>query len=147
MTRNIQAEEKLEGFINKLASLGYRVRREVRKKPQIYYINGELVNIRSRGKSQETTYGRRFWYNVTFSVLQYVKWVIYITTDSDYFIMFPSSFLDSHKDRMYPDRKNAGVGVFDIDWDNEMIVLKEGKPIRIGEYYHNLIHPEDYPRF
>ena len=146
MTRNVQAEEKLEGFINKLASSGYRVT-EVHRKPQIYSINGELVNIRSRGKSKETTHGRRFWYSVTFSVLQEVRWVIYLTTDSDYFMMFPSSFLESLKERMYPDRKNAGVGVFDIDWDNEMIVLKEGEVIRIGEYYHNLIHPADYPRF
>ena len=146
MTRNIEAEEKLEGFLNKLRSLGYRVT-EVRKKPQIYSINDELVNIRSRGKSQETTYGRRFWYSVTSSVLQYVKWVIYLTTDSDHFMMFPSSFLDSHKDRMYPDRKNAGVGVFDIDWDNEMIVLKEGEVIRVGEYYHDLTDEDYYPRF
>ena len=146
MTRGMQAEEKLEGFISKLESLGYRVR-ELRKKPQIYSINDELVNIRSRGKSQETTYGRRFWYSVTFSVLQYVKWVIYLTTDSDHFMMFPSNFLDSHKDRMYPDRKNAGVGLFDIDWDNEMIVLKEGEVIRVGEYYHDLTDEDYYPRF
>ncbi len=145
MTRNIEAEEKLEGFINKLASLGYRVR-EVRKKPQIYSINDELVNIRSRGKSKEIVGGRGFWYDVTFSVLQYVKWVIYITTESDYLFMFPSSFLESLKDRMYPNRRNAGVGVFDIDWDNEMIILKEGEIRHIGEYYHNLIHPEHYPR-
>ena len=146
MSRNVQAKEKLEDFINKLASSGYEVR-AVRKKPQIYSLNDELVNIRSREKSQETTYGRRFWYSVTFSVLQYVKWVIYLTTDSDHFMMFPSSFLDSLKDRMYPDRKNAGVGVFDIDWDNEMIVLKEGEVIRAGEYYHDLTDEDYYPRF
>jgi len=146
MTRGTQAEEKLEDFINKLESLGYRIQK-VRKKPQIYSINGERVNIRSRSRSEETTYGRRFWYSIHFSVLQDVRWVIYITTDSDYFIMFPSSFLESLKEHMYPDRKNAGVGVFDIDWDNEMIVLKEGEIISIADYYHNLIHPEDYPRF
>ncbi len=60
--------------------------------------------------------------------------------------MLPSSFLKSVKDRMYPDMKNVGVGVFDIDWDNLMIKLK-GKPESIGEYYHNLIHKEDYPKF
>ncbi len=49
MTGNVQAKEKLEDFINKLASLGYEVR-SVRKKPQIYSVNNELVNIRSRGK-------------------------------------------------------------------------------------------------
>ena len=146
MTRSIQAEEKLESFISKLASMGYEVR-EVRKKPQIYSVNGELVNIRSRGRSQETTYGRRFWYSVTFSVLQDTKWVIYLTTDSDHFMMFPSSFLVSLKDRMYPDRKSAGVGVFDIDWDNEMIVLKEGEVIRVGEYYHDLTDEDYYPTF
>jgi len=147
MTQNIQAEEKREGFINKLASLGYRVK-EVHKRPRIYSINGELVNIRSRSKSKEPVgESRRFWYSVAFSVLQDVKWVIYMTTESDYFVMLPGSFLGSLEGRMYPDRKNAGVGVFDIDWDNEMIVLKEGEIIRIGEYYHNLRDREDYPRF
>ena len=147
MTRSIQAEEKLEDFINKLASRGYRIS-EVRKKPQVYSIDSELVNIRSRGKSKETADGSRlFWYSIAFSVLQEVKWVIYLTTDSDYFVMFPSNFLESVKDRMYPDRSKAGVGVFDIDWDNEMIVLKEGKIERIGEYYYNLRDRENYPIF
>jgi len=147
MARNINAEEKLEGFINKLASLGYRVR-EVRKKPQIYSINGELVNIRSRGKSRGTADGSRlFWYSVAFSVLQEVKWVIYIATESDYFVMLPSSFLDSLKDRMYPDRSKAEAGVFDIDWDGLAIELSQGEKISIYEYYHNLIEPECYPRF
>ena len=146
MSRNVQAKEKLEDFINKLESLGYRVE-VIKHRPQIYSINGERVNIRSRGKSKEIAGGRGFWYSVTFSVLQYVKWVIYLTTDSGHFMMFPSSFLDSLKDRMYPDRKNAGVGVFDIDWDNEMIVLKEGEVIRVGEYYHDLTDEDYYPRF
>jgi len=106
------------------------------------------VNIRSRGKSRETAdESRRFWYSITFSVLQEVKWVIYLTTDSDYFVMFPSNLLESFKDRMYPDRSKAGVGVFDIDWDNLTIDLKQGERISIDDYYHNLIHLEDYPRF
>ena len=145
MTRSIQSEEKLEDFINRLESLGYRIQ-EVRKKPQIYSINGELVNIRSRGKSKEIAGGRGFWYSVIFNVLQEVKWVIYITTSSDYFFKFPSSFLDNLKDRMYPDRRNSGSGVFDLDRDNEMIVLRY-EVIRISEYYCNLLHPDDYPRF
>ncbi len=53
MTRSIQSERKLEDFINKLESLGYGIQ-EVRKKPQIYSINGELINIRSRGKHKDT---------------------------------------------------------------------------------------------
>ena len=147
MARNIQAKEKLGGFINKLASLGYEVR-AVRKKPQIYSINGELVNIRSRGKHKDTTDGSRlFWYNIAFSVLQEVKWVIYLMTDSDYFVVFPSSFLESLKGRMYPDRNKANVGVFDIDWDGLAIELGQGKRISINDYYHNLIDRECYPRF
>jgi hypothetical protein len=146
MTRNAGAEEKLEGFVTKLVLLGYEVR-EIRKKPQIYSIDGKLVNIRSRGKSKETIHGRQFWYSVHFSVLREVRWVIYLTTESNYFMMFPSSFLESLKERMYPDRKNTGVGVFDIDWDNEMIVLKHGELERIGKYYRNLRYPADYPMF
>lgn len=146
MTRSSQSEEKLEGFINKLASRGYRIE-EVRKKPQIYSINGELVNIRSRGKHKEASIGRLFWYNVAFNVLHEVKWVIYLTTESDYFIKFPSSFLENLKDHMYPDKSNAGVGVFDIDWDNEMIVLKQGERVSIKNYYHNLIDEDYHPFF
>ncbi len=77
MTRNIRSEGKLDNFISKLMLLGYGVR-EVSKKPQIYSIDGEFVNIRSRGNSKEDVDGRQFWYSVTFSVLQEVKWVIYI---------------------------------------------------------------------
>jgi hypothetical protein len=147
MTPNIQAEEKLEGFLNRLAALGYRVRK-ASTKPQIYSINGELVNIRSRRKSKETADGSRlFWYSVAFSVLQDVKWAIYIMAESDYFVMLPSSFLESLKDRMYPDESKAGVGVFDIDWDGLAIELKKGERIPIDDYSHNLIHPEDLPRF
>ena len=147
MTRSIQSEEKLEDFINKLESLGYRIQ-GVRKKPQIYSINGELVNIRSRGKHKDTADGSRlFWYNIAFSVLQEVKWVIYMTTTPDYFVMLPSSFLESRKDRMYADKKKADVGVFDIDWDGLAIELSQGERVSIGDYYHNLIDPEDYPRF
>lgn len=72
MTRSIQTERKLEDFINKMISLGYNVT-ELRKKPRIYSINGELVNIRCRGKSKEIAGGRGFWYSVTFNVLQEVK--------------------------------------------------------------------------
>ena len=68
MAENISPQAKLKGFITKLASLGYRVR-EVRKKPQIYSINDELVNIRSRAKPKETvSENRSFWYSVAFSV-------------------------------------------------------------------------------
>ena len=146
MAQSFESEEKLEDFINKLSSRGYRIQ-EVRKKPQIYYINDECVNIRSRGKHRINAYGRSFWYSITFDVLQEVRWVVYLMTSSDYFIMFPSSFLEKLKDHMYPDKSKPGVGVFDIDWDNQMIVLKQGELIGISDYYHNLVHQDDFPRF
>jgi hypothetical protein len=147
MDQNISANAKLKGSINKLASLGYRVR-EVSKRPQIYSINDELVNVRSRGKPRRTVDDNKsFWYSIAFSVLPKVKWVIYIATDSNYFVMLPSSFLDSLKDRMYPDRKKTGTGVFDIDWDSLAIELSQGERISITEYYHNLIERECYPEF
>ena len=91
MARSIQTEEKFEDFINKLALLGYSVT-EVRKKPRIYSVNGKLVNIRCRGKSKEIAGGRGFWYNVSFNVLKEVKWVIYLTTTSEYFSCCPAIF-------------------------------------------------------
>lgn len=141
MTRSIQAKEKLEDFINKLESLECEVR-EVNKKPQIYSINGELVNIRSRGRSKRIAGGTGFWYNVSFSVLEEVNSVIYLMTDSDYFVKFPSSFLERLKDRMYPDSKNVGVRVFDIDWTEGYLVLKGGELERIWDYIHGLSDPD-----
>jgi hypothetical protein len=146
ITRNITTKQKLDDFISKLESRNYNVEL-VSKKPQIYVIDDHRVNIRCRGKSRVTTYGRSFWYSITFNILQEVEWVIYITTSSDYFFMFPSTFLNSVKDRMYPATQKAGVGVFDLDWDNESIVLRHGDLIHISEYYHNLVHEDDYPRF
>ena len=147
MAENTNAKTKLKGFINKLASLGYRVR-EVSKKPQIYSINDELINIRSRGKPREPVDGNRsFWYSVAFSVLREVKWVIYLATNSDYFVKLPSSFLGNLKDCMYPDTSKTETGVFDIDWDSLEIVLRQGERISISEYYGNLIEPECYPEF
>ena len=146
MTQNTQAEDKLQSFINKLASLGYEVKING-KKPQIYSINGVHVNIRSRGKSKEAADGsRRFWYSVPFIVLREVKWVIYLMTAADYFVMLPSSFLEGLKDRMYVDRSKAGVGVFDIDWDDLTIVLQGGRE-SINPYYHNLLELKDFPTF
>ena len=147
MVENISADAKLKRFVQKLASLGYRVR-EVSKKPQIYSIDDQLVNIRSRGKPRETADGSRsFWYDVAFSVLRKVKWVIYIAADFDYFVMLPSSFLDSLKDRMYPNRRNAAAGVFYIDWDSLAIELSQGERMPIREYYQNLVERECYPEF
>jgi hypothetical protein len=48
---------------------------------------------------------------------------------------------------MYPDTYKSDAGVFDIDWDNLTINLKQGESISITEYYRNLIRREDYPRF
>jgi len=147
MAENISAQAKLKGFITKLASLGYRVI-EISKKPQVYSIDNKLVNIRSRARPRKTVSGNRsFWYSVAFSVLPKVKWVIYIATNSDYFVMLPSGFLDGLKCHMYPDRRNTEIGVFDIDWDSLAIELSQGERISIREYYHNLIEPECYPNF
>ena len=142
----VTTKEKLEGFIDKLESLRYEIE-PVSKKPQVYRIDGELVNIRSRSRIDQRTRGRRLWYSVSFSVLQEVKWIIYLTTDSDHFIMLRSRFLDNLRDRMLPDSKNAGVGVFDIDWDNQFIVIKDGKLEPIEEYYYDLSDPRYYPSF
>jgi hypothetical protein len=145
MAQNNQAKEKLGEFISKLESLGYKIT-IISKRPQIYSITDKLVNIRSRGKVKETTYGRVFWYSIAFAVLKEVKWVIYLTTTSDYFYMFPGKFLEDVKNDMYDDTSKAGVGVFNLDWDNEYLELK-GETISISKYNHNLINKEDYPTF
>ena len=146
MAEDISAQSKLKGFIVRLAALGYRVR-EVSEKPQIYSINDRLVNIRSRSRHRNAAHGRSFWYDVSFSILHEVDWVIYLTTEPDYFLKLPSTFLEGIKDRMYLPRNKAGVGVFDIDWDNLKIVLKQGELINIDRYYNNLIERKCYPEF
>ena len=146
MVESINARAKFEGFISKLASLGYTVR-EVSEDPRVYSINDKLVNIRSRSKHRSAAYGRSFWYDISFAVLRKVGWVVYLMTEPDYFVKLPSSFLENVKDRMYLPRNKAGVGVFDIDWDNLKIVLKQGELISIDRYYNNLAEPQCYPEF
>jgi len=146
MDQNNIAKNKLDEFIGTLASLGlYQIQQE-KKKPQIFTINGARVNIRSRARSKQTNGSIVFWYSAAFNVLEEVDWVIYLTTRPEYFFMFPSSFLLEYKDRMYPDASKANVGIFDIDWEYEEIKLRGG-PIKISDYYHNLLHEEDFPRF
>ena len=145
MAQNVPAKEKLKDFITKLEFLGYKIT-VISKKPQIYSINDKLVNIRSRGRVKETTYGRVFWYSVAFAVLKEVNWVIYLTTTSDYFYMIPSKFLEDVKANMYEDTSKAEVGIFNIDWGNEHLELK-GKTIPISKYNHNLTNQQDYPKF
>jgi hypothetical protein len=142
----MNTKQKLHDFVDKLDSLGYKVE-PVSNRPQIFSIDDKLVNIRCRGKSKMIADGRGFWYSISFDILQKVKWVIYITTTSEYFFMFPSTFLENHKESMYQDNNKAGVGVFDLDWDNEMIILKQGEVIPIREYYQNLVNEDDYPQF
>ncbi len=139
MNTDTDAKEKLEGLLRGLALSGHTVR-EVSKKPQVYSIDGHLVNIRSRGKLRRAAEGdRQFWYSVAFSVLEKVQWVIFMTTEANYFVMLPSDFLDSLKDRMYPDRSTEGLkGVFDIDWDQLEMVLRGGERVSINDYYQNL---------
>jgi len=146
MIRSTHTKEKLDEFINKLESLGYNVI-PIRKKPQIFSINNELVNVRCRGKEKTIAGGRGYWYSIAFNVLQEVKWVIYVTTTSDYFFIFPNTFLDNLKDQMYLDKQKSDTGVFDLDWDNLKIVLKQGEIKSIDEYYYNLLHDDDYPIF
>ncbi|GEM_PF-5734033 len=142
----VTAKEKLEGFIDKLESRGYEIE-PVSKKPQVYRIDGELVNIRSRGNSKAIAGGKGFWYSVSFSVLPQVKWVIYLAANSDHFFMFPSSFLVGLQDRMYPDTKNIGVGVFDIDSSEGYLVLKGGDLKPAWTYEYDLNDRQLYPHF
>lgn len=143
MNEESPSDKKLEDFINRLTSKGYNVQPGP-KKPQIYIIDGKPVNIRCRGKSKTIADGRGFWYSVSFNVLREVKGVVYITTGPDYLFMFPSNFLESLKDRMYQDKSKAGVGIFDLDWDKQEMILK-GNPEPISEYYCNLVYQYDFP--
>jgi len=69
MVHSEAAEDKREEFLDKLVSLGYSVD-QVSKRPQVYLINGRRVHVRSRSFSREDATGsRRFWYDVSTSVL------------------------------------------------------------------------------
>jgi len=145
--QDVSCKKKVRDLLHELRSLGYSVE-EVSKRPQVYSIDNELVNVRCRGKTRENTYGedRVFWYSVSFNVLQDVKWVLYLTTTSDYFVMLPSEFLESLEDDMYDDHSKDSTGIFNIDWDGLTIELRD-KTIDLMPYYHNLLEEECYPKF
>ena len=145
VVQDVPCKKKVREFLHKLRSLGYSVE-EVSKRPQVYSIDNELVNVRCRGKTREDTEGKVFWYSVSFSVLQDVKWVLYLTTTSDYFVMLPSKFLESLEDDMYDDYGKDSTGIFNINWDGLAIELRD-KMIGLMPYYHNLLEEECYPKF
>ena len=147
VVQDVPCKKKVRDFLDKLLSLGYSVE-EVSKRPQVYSIDNELVNVRCRGKVRKNAYGedRVFWYSVSFDVLQNVKWVLYLTTTSDYFVMLPSKFLESLEDHMYDDYNKDSTGIFDIDWDGLTMELRD-KTIDLMPYHYNLLEEECYPKF
>jgi hypothetical protein len=90
--------------------------------------------------------GGRFWYSININVLNEAEWFIYLMTTSDFFVMFPREFFKKYKDRMYPDKSKKNTLVFEIDWGNLEIVLKEGH-VGINDYYYNLEDKEEFPSF
>ena len=141
-----EAEEKREEFLNKLALLGYDVE-QVSKRPQIYRINGHLVNIRSSTRPRNELGDRCFWYDISLNVLRKVEFVIYLTTEPDYFVMFPSSFLASLVDRMYRRKDRESTRIFDIDWDALDIILQGGEWVNIEKFYCDLKDKNESPKF
>lgn len=123
-------EGKRESFISKLTSSGCDIQNV---KGQIYIIDGKKVNIRCRNKEKTIGGNKSFWYSIAFNVLEEVDYVIYLTPNS--YIRFPSNFLREVKDRMYYPSNGRHMGIFDIDWDDLSIILKDGR-INIDEYYH-----------
>lgn len=141
------ANDKREGFIDKLSSLGIKVE-EISRKPIVYRVNGRLVNVRSRDVPRVAPDGtRRFWYSLSTNVLEDVDLVIYLTTEPDYFVMIPSGFLANYVDKMSVANGQPATRVFDVDWDNLQLILNEGLRVDIDRFYCNLVHEVDYPQF
>jgi hypothetical protein len=125
-------EDKRENFISKLTSSGCEIQHV---KKRIYIIDGKKVNIRCSNKEKIISGDKCFWYSIEFNVLEEVDEVIYLTPNS--YIRFSSNFLRKIKDRMYYPRNGRYMGIFDIDWDDLSIILKDER-INIAEYYHYL---------
>jgi hypothetical protein len=136
-----QAEQKLDRFISDLQSLGYTVAK-VPKSRRIYSINGSRWNIRSRGKAERIGRDRIFWYDISPDILKEVKGIIFLTTESDNFMMLPTQKLESLIDLMYGNKRNTRK-VFKIDWDASGILLNDKME---GVKAYNL-KEKDYPNF
>lgn len=138
------AAEKREAFVNKLASLGYKVEL-IKQKPVTYRINGKRVNVRVRDIPADSA-ATRFWYDLSTSVLDEVDYVAYLTTTPDYFVMMPSGFLAGVADRMSTRPKHPNKRVFYLDWDSLDLELSGGERVSVRDYYHNLLDKDDHPR-
>lgn len=124
-------------FIQELGNLGCSIE-QIKKRPQVYDINGKKYDIRYRGKAKKVAGGDAYWYSVAFNVLQDVAAVIYLHINSDEFIKLPSKFLSEKYGEMHPDKSKPDVGIFDIDWTKREIVLKGGNRLSIDEYCYSL---------
>jgi hypothetical protein len=125
-------EDKRENFISKLTSSGCEIQKV---KKRIYIIDGKKINIRCRSNEKIISGDKCFWYSIDFGVLEDVDEVIYLTPNS--YIKLPSNFLRKITDRMYYPRDGRPMGIFDIDWNDLSIILKDGR-IDVSEYYHYL---------
>ncbi len=138
---------KVNQFIANLKPLGYSVTKFA-KMPQVYSIDGRLVNVRCRRKARITdSYGSRsFWYDVSFRVLNEVDWVLYLMTEPSYFVNFPAAYLSQLSDQMYAPSRSRIKGVFDIRWDDLTLGLRDTE-VDISAFAGDLMNRESYPRF
>ena len=104
---------------------------------ELYSVNSQVLNIRCRTKEKVENGSRLFWYSFNYNLINSnVRYAVFITTTEEYFILLPIEVLSQLKERMYEARSNPSTRTFYIDWDELVLILKDGT-YRIGKYYRS----------
>lgn len=115
--------------------------RKIHRHGEIYSINSKRVNIRCRTKHKTVNDSRLFWYSFDFNLANDVDFVIFITTNEDFFVIMKPSVLVAIKDKLYPFKRNESARTFYIDWDELNLLHRDGR-IDIGKH-HGSFSSED----
>lgn len=131
-------EDKANDFISRFRAQGNVVIEDGADKREHVFtvIRGgieERINIRCKKKEKEVNSNIRFFYSVSFNVLEKVDWVIYLLKSG--FLKLPAHFLFTRKKMMYYPSNGENTGLFDID-ESDLSIRLVNRCEDVDDYYH-----------
>lgn len=130
---------KRQKLIDSLIAIGLNVR-EISKRPLLFKVNKNIVNIRTNYKYKNKPTGEEFWYDVNKTALQKADYVLYQMINEKYFLFISSDFLLENWDNFYTSKSSDNNRNFMIEWDELSIVAHER--ICVDKCYCNIDEKE-----
>ena len=125
MPINPKSSARMNKFLEELAKNGVGASHSSRS---IYRVNEKTVPIRTTTKPWPI-----YWYDISESIMNGVEYLIYQTSSSSHFVLFPSKFFKECYGKLR-DSNRPYAKQFYIDWTRKSLVSKPGFSQDIGSY-------------